>query len=94
MGSVAPPRGTPDPPSAAEDLEELALARLGRVVGQGARRCFDEALKDAELKGIRSPDDLYAFARALSNRGGFEGGVGGLLAVAAVMRGATRRPLP
>jgi hypothetical protein len=73
----------------AEDLATLALARLTKVLGPDAgRRVFDETLTAAGLSSLATADDLYAFAGALSARGGFEGALGGLLAVAAVMRGA------
>jgi hypothetical protein len=77
---------------AGEDLEELALGRLSRVLGNAtARRVFDDALAEVGLKRIQTPDELYALSGALSRRGGFEGAVGGLLAVAAVLRGASRK---
>lgn len=72
-----------------EDMTELALTRLTRVLGASAgRRVFDETLTEAGLAKLTTADDLYLFAGILSNRGGFEGAVGGMLAVTAVMRGA------
>lgn len=77
------------PPASEEDMEAMALSRLSRVVGgETARRVFAETLQAIGLAKLVTPDDLYLFAGVLSNRGGFEGAVGGLLAVTAVMRGA------
>jgi hypothetical protein len=72
------------------ELDELALGKLTRVLGEsGGQRVFDETLADVGLTKIGSANDLYVFAGALTRRSGFEGAVGGLLSVAAVMRGAS-----
>lgn len=73
----------------APELEELAMGKLTRVLGHtGGRRVFDETLAEVGLGQITTADELYVFAGALSRRSGFEAAVGGLLSVAAVMRGA------
>jgi hypothetical protein len=75
-----------------ENLEQLAMERLVRVLGApAARRTYEAALSEAGVEKLSTPDDLYAFAAVLSKRPGFEGAIGGLLCVAAVLRGATRR---
>ena len=67
----------------------LALEKMTRVLGEPrARQLFDEICTEIGLKGISSADDLLAFARALSDRGAFEGAVGAMLSVQAVMKGA------
>lgn len=72
------------------EVEELALSKLSRVLGAAnGRRIFDEVLRQMGVKRLVTPDDLYAFADALTRQGGFEGAVGGLLGVTAVMRGAS-----
>ena len=71
------------------ELEELARGKLARVLGEAkALRVFGETLALAGLEGIETPSDLHAFGAVLARRGGFEGAIGGLLSVAAVMRGA------
>lgn len=80
-------------PAAADDLAALALAKLSRVLGpdRGAR-VFAETLDTARMTTLSSADELYAFAEQLSRRGGIEAAVGGLLSVAAVIRGAAHTP--
>lgn len=79
--------------TATTELARLALGKLTRVLGEdGARRAFDAALEEARLTRIDTADDLYAFAETLTAMGGMEGAVGGLLSVAAVLRGASTRP--
>lgn len=74
------------------DFEALAIGRMSNVLGPStARRVFKEVMEEAGLGKLRSADDLYAFAQRLTMRGGFEAAVGGLLCVAAVMRGAASR---
>jgi hypothetical protein len=74
---------------------EFALEKLTRVIGRDrARRVYAEVLVSACLSDLRTADDLYAFGQQLSMRGGFEAAVGGLLGVAAVLRGASGAPRP
>ena len=75
----------------ADDLEfsKLAQEKMARVLGQArATALFAEILAEIGLASIASADDLLLFARALSDRGAFEGAVGAMLSVQAVMRGA------
>jgi hypothetical protein len=70
-------------------FQELAQSKLVRVLGPAqAAQVYGETLAAAGLSGIGSADDLYLFAAHLSKRGGFAAAVGGLLSVAAVLRGA------
>lgn len=81
--------GSTQPPAAGE-LSRLALDKLTRVLGEAqGRRAYALALAEAQLADVRTPDDLHALGTQLSRRGGMEAAVGGLLMVAAVMRGAT-----
>lgn len=75
---------TPDP-----EFSNLALEKMERVLG-GARatHLFSEILTEIGLEELSSADDLLLFSRALSGRGAFEGAVGAMLSVQAVMRGA------
>lgn len=71
------------------EFGQLALEKMTRVLGEArARQLFDDICSEIGLNGISSADDLLAFARVLSDRGAFEGAVGALLSVQAVMRGA------
>jgi hypothetical protein len=76
----------PPPPTHAT----FALETLTRVLGrERALRIYGDALAAAGLTDIRTADDLHAFGQHLSTCGGFEAAVGGMLSVAAVLRGAT-----
>jgi hypothetical protein len=70
-------------------LRELAMGKLSRILGEdNAARVYDEALRAAGLSVLATADDLHAFAQVLVARGGMEAAIGGLLSVAAVLRGA------
>lgn len=73
-------------------MSELARSKLIRVLGeaQGAR-AYEQALAAAELRAITTPDELHRFAEVLSKSGGMVAAVGGILSVAAVLRGANAR---
>ncbi len=74
-------------------LRDLAREKLTRVLGPAkGQRLYEEVLVEAGLAEIVTPDDLYAFSERLSRRGGFEAAVGGMLGVAAVLRGAVVEP--
>lgn len=74
-------------------LRDLALDKLTRILGaEKGRRVYDDVLGEVGLAEVSTPDDLYAFSERLSLRKGFEAAVGGLLGVAAVLRGASARP--
>ncbi len=78
-------------PAAEEDLSELALSKLTRILGpQRGPRVHREVLAVMGLRELRTPDDLHLFAKHVTDRGGMDGAVGGLLSVAAVIRGASR----
>lgn len=71
------------------EYSRLALEKMSRVLGESrARQLYEEILVEIELENLSSADDLLAFARALSGRGAFEGAVGAMLSVQAVMKGA------
>jgi hypothetical protein len=72
------------------DFARFALEKLTRVFGaEQARRLFDQTLAEAQLTGIRTPEELYTFGDVLSKHGGFEAAAGRMLTVAAVLRGAS-----
>ena len=73
------------PSTEPEDLGAFALGKLTRVFGEArGTRLHREVLGELGVPGLRSPDELLAFARRLAQRGGMEAAVGGLLGVAAV----------
>ena len=73
----------------ANRLEEMARTKMVRVLGAArAEQLYDEVLRECGLGGITTPEHLLAFARALARRPGFEGTVGTMLSVQAVMSGA------
>lgn len=73
----------------AETFHELALGKMTAVLGaERARRLMEDTLSTMNIR-LRSADDLFAFATHLSRVGGFEGAVGAMLCVRAVMSGAS-----
>lgn len=74
--------------STSQTWTDLARAKLVGVLGEStAQRVLRETLAQLRLTELTSADDLYRFGRALSDREGFAGAVGGMLSVTAVMRG-------
>ncbi len=78
-----------------DGLDEVAVGKLTRVLGTVAgQRVFEETLNSLHLATLATPDDLFAFGVALTRRKGFESAVGGLITVAAVLRGAAGQVRP
>ncbi|MCA1664669.1 MAG: hypothetical protein LC659_10435 [Myxococcales bacterium] len=74
---------------ASNDLRRLALDKMSAVLGPvRARQLLESIVADLRIE-LRTPDDLFRFSDALSKMGGFEGAVGAMLGVAAVIRGAS-----
>ncbi len=70
------------------ELHELALEKMTRILGrERAHRLMSTILASLEIE-LRTADELLRFAQELSKLGGFEGAVGAMLSVRAVMRGA------
>lgn len=83
-----PPSGSVAP----GELRQLALTKMSNVLGaERARMLMERLLRELAIE-LETPDDLAHFAEALSRQGGFEGAVGAMLGVTAVMRGASGRP--
>ena len=75
--------------SGSSELQEFTLAKMTRVLGADrARQILDSLLAELHME-LRTPDDLVRLSEAMSGLGGFEGAVGAMLGVAAVLRGAT-----
>ncbi len=85
--------GDPVHASVPAALGEVALEKLVKVMGPvTGRRLFDDALAALSLRAVDTPEQLYAVGEHLSARQSMAGAVGGLICVAAVLRGATPRP--
>ena len=70
------------------ELHEFALAKMSKVLGPDRARQLMKRLLDELGIELRTPDDLVQLSDAMSRLGGFEGAVGAMLGVAAVLRGA------
>ncbi len=70
------------------ELHELALGKMTRILGpERAHRLMSNILASLEIE-LRTADELLRFSEELSKLGGFEGAVGAMLSVRAVMSGA------
>jgi hypothetical protein len=80
---------TSDELSASTELYQLALAKTSKVLGPDhAKQLMDQLLKELGID-LQTPNDLLRLSEVMSHRPGFEGAVGAMLGVAAVLRGAT-----
>lgn len=78
---------TATPPSG---MHDAARTKLDKVLGaEKARVVLADGLKQCRMASIDTPDDLFRFARVLETQGGIVATIGALLALHAVMRGAT-----
>ena len=72
------------------DFRQLAMDKMNRVLGESrARQLTTRILAETGLT-LTTADDLYAFSGELAKLPGFEGAVGGMLSVEAVLHGAAR----
>jgi hypothetical protein len=79
-------------PDAPSDFDRLAFEKMAAVLGADrARQLLRSILQELGIE-LRTPQDLFRFSEALSRLGGFEGAVGAMLGVTAVMRGAGPSP--
>lgn len=79
------------------DVEEdafrrLALEKMSAVLGASRAEKLLESILASTGGSLETADDLFAFATELARYGGFEGAVGGLLSVQAVLHGGKARP--
>ena len=71
---------------------ELARTKMTRVLGeQRAHRLMTQIMASLGIE-LRNVDELLQFASELSKLGGFEGAVGAMLSVQAIMHGAAAEP--
>jgi hypothetical protein len=70
------------------ELYEVALSKMSRVLGEErALRLASQILQRLSIE-VHTADDLHAFGAELQKLGGFEGAVGAMLSVHALMNGA------
>lgn len=74
--------------AAAGEIYRLALGKMSAVLGPDRARQLLRRLLDELGIALQTPQDLFRLSEAMSVLGGFEGAVGAMLGVAAVIRGA------
>lgn len=79
---------TPADPGAPSEMHRLALTKMSAVLGPERARQLLRGILDGLGGELRTPQDLFVFSEQLTRLGGFEGAVGAMLGVLAVMRGA------
>lgn len=72
----------------AGEIHQLAFQKMSAVLGRVRAGQLLQSILDARRMELRTPQDLFEFSEVLSGMGGFEGAVGAMLGVAAVLRGA------
>lgn len=71
------------------DVRAYAFAKVSKVLGPDrARQVMDRLLAELDIE-LRTPHDLLRLSEGMSRLGGFEGAVGAMLGVTAVLWGAT-----
>lgn len=79
-------------PEPMTELHQLAVQKAAAVLGaERARRLIERLMRQLGI-GLDTPSELLLLSEAMSQLGGFEGAVGAMLGVAAIMRGAA--PIP
>lgn len=73
------------------ELRQLALTKMAHVLGEGRARELLASICEKEHLTLATADELFQFAGELSKLGGFEGVLGALLCVRAIMHGAKVR---
>lgn len=75
--------------TAMSELEQLALDKMTSVLGAvRARKLLHQLCTSLRLE-LRTPEDLLRLSNEMTLLGGFEGAVGAMLGVSAVIRGAS-----
>ncbi len=76
--------------AAHSEMHDAACTKLDRILGaEKARLVLAEGMKQCNMASIGTPDDLFRFARVLERQGGIVATIGALLALHAVLRGAS-----
>ncbi len=71
------------------EMHRIALEKMAAVLGRVRASQLSSRILDELHMELRTPQDLLEFSEALAAMGGFEGAVGAMLGVTAVLRGAT-----
>jgi len=75
-------------PEVSSEFEQLAYEKLATVLGPyKARVLLEQICAELSLE-LHSAQDLFDFSQSLAKRRGFEGAVGAMLGVTAILRGA------
>lgn len=76
-----------EPPPVTE-FHRLAYDKLATVLGADkARLIQQQILAELDIE-LQTAQELYQFSQSLTRMGGFEGAVGAMLGVTAIIRGA------
>lgn len=75
-------------PIAELKFRDLALTKMTRILGEKRAHAIMDRLLQTLGVEFRDAEELFQFAGELSKLGGFEGAVGAMLSVQAVMHGA------
>lgn len=78
----------PSSPVVGNDFHELAYTKMSNVLGESRARDLIARICAKQGLTLATADELMMFARELASMGGFEGAVGAMLGVRAVMSGA------
>lgn len=70
------------------DLVNLALSKMSPVLGKGAANALLHRLLLELRLELQTHDDLYHLGQAMAALSGFEGAVGSMVSLSAVLRGA------
>ncbi len=73
------------------EFQRLAWEKMSAVLGESRAERLLTSILSTTGGSIETADDLFAFAAELARYGGFEGAVGGLLSVQAVLHGGKAR---
>lgn len=78
-------------PDVSSEVQRIAFDKTTAVLGaERARQLLTRLMTQHEIE-LRTPQDLLRLSEVMIALGGFEGAVGAMLGVAAVIRGAGRR---
>ncbi len=78
--------------ASSQDFAQLAYDKLSAVIGPDKARVIQNQILSELGIELKTAQDLHRFSQSLTRLGGFEGAVGAMLGVTAIMRGA--RPTP
>jgi hypothetical protein len=78
----------------AGDWDELARSKLVRVLGVSeGELVFEQTLRKLRVQRLHSANDVYRFAQVLKEQAPVVAAVGAMLALSAVIKGASPRTI-